>query len=188
MGVDYQFKCLHCRKMRRKDARNRWHQKYCSELECQGASKRASQLKWRSRPENRDYDRGAEAVKRTRAWRAQNPGYSKKSKRSCNVERSKETLQDIIDTQVVVNEEDAKVDISAPKPLQDVLPLDPFVIVGLISTMTGSTLQEDIAQQIRSLSSLGRDIQHRGGADPDLYEQQHPPPMCRATAGRAGSV
>ena len=43
--------------------------------------------------------------------------------------------------------------------LQDVLVMQPAVMVGLISMMTGSALQEDIAATTRALLSKGQDIQ-----------------------------
>ena len=41
--------------------------------------------------------------------------------------------------------------------LQDVLVMQPAVMVGLISMMTGSALQEDIAATTRALLSKGQD-------------------------------
>ena len=50
-----------------------------------------------------------------------------------------------------------------PKPevsdaLQEVLLMQPAVMVGLISTMSGSALQEDIAATTRALLRKGQDI------------------------------
>jgi hypothetical protein len=68
-------KCLHCRQLFRPDPRNRRHQRYCSEGECQRASKAASQRRWLAKPANREYFRGPAHVERVRAWRAAHPGY-----------------------------------------------------------------------------------------------------------------
>jgi hypothetical protein len=59
-------------------------------------------------------------------------------------------------TQVAQDEEVKRIEIS--DALQDVLVMQPAVMVGLISMMTGSALQEDIAATTRALLSKGRDI------------------------------
>ncbi len=72
-------KCLHCKRLFVPDHRNRGRQKYCSAPECQAVSKRTSQQLWLSKPENRDYFRGAENVRRVQQWRAEHPRYAKRS-------------------------------------------------------------------------------------------------------------
>src|SRR4030081_118772 len=59
-------------------------------------------------------------------------------------------------TQVAQDEEVKRIEIS--DALQDVLVMQPAVMVGLISMMTGSALQEDIAATTRALLSKGQDI------------------------------
>ena len=54
------------------------------------------------------------------------------------------------------DEEVKRIEIS--DALQDVLVMQPAVMVGLISMMTGSALQEDIAATTRALLSKGQDI------------------------------
>ena len=67
-------KCLHCQKLFVPDYRNRGRQKYCSSAACQAIRQQASQQGWLSHPENRDYFRGADNVKRVQQWRAEHPG------------------------------------------------------------------------------------------------------------------
>jgi hypothetical protein len=59
----------------------------------------------------------------------------------------------------VTQDEEVKT-IEISDALQDVLVMQPAVMVGLISmmTMTGSALQEDIAATTRALLSKGQDI------------------------------
>jgi hypothetical protein len=57
---------------------------------------------------------------------------------------------------VAQDEEVKRIEIS--DALQDVLVMQPAVMVGLISMMTGSALQEDIAATTRALLSKGQDI------------------------------
>jgi hypothetical protein len=70
--------------------------------------------------------------------------------------RAKEPLQDLCTTQVAQDEEVKTIEIS--DSLQDVLVMQPAVMVGLISMMSGSALQEDIAATTRALLSKGQDI------------------------------
>ena len=85
-------KCLNCRRLFRPDPRNVRHQRYCSAGPCRKASKAASQARWLSQPQNRNYFRGPEHVARVRAWQAANPGYAR---------RGRSALQDDSLTQVV---------------------------------------------------------------------------------------
>jgi hypothetical protein len=62
-------KCRHCGKYFIPDCRNVKRQKYCGRPECLKASKRESQRRWLGKPENRDYFRSPENVKRVREWR-----------------------------------------------------------------------------------------------------------------------
>jgi hypothetical protein len=45
-----------------------------------------------------------------------------------------------------------------PDALQDLFSMQPAMVVGLISMMTGSALQEDIASTVGVLLRKGRDI------------------------------
>ena len=85
-------KCLNCRRLFRPDPRNVRHQRYCSAGPCRKASKAASQARWLSQPQNRNYFCGPEHVARVRAWRAANPGYAR---------RGRSALQEDSLTQVV---------------------------------------------------------------------------------------
>ena len=75
MGLIKRIKCLNCHELFVPDARNAKRQKYCRKPDCRKASKQASQRRWLSKPENRDYFRGPEHVKRVQEWRKAHPGY-----------------------------------------------------------------------------------------------------------------
>ena len=68
-------KCRNCGDFFCPDPRNLRHHHYCSKRACRKASKAASQRRWLSKPQNRDYFRGTENVQRVRAWRTAHPGY-----------------------------------------------------------------------------------------------------------------
>ena len=151
-------KCLHCGELFRPDARNRRHQRYCCAPRCRQASKAASQRRWLDKPENRDYFRGPEQVRRVQRWRQAHPGYWR-------VQRSltPEPLQDHCIVQTVDSTE--KTTTLTGSALQDHLIQQPFVLIGLIANLTGSTLQDDIVRSSRHLEQLGRDIVNSGETD-----------------------
>ncbi len=101
-------KCLHCNEEYRTDPRNCGRQRYCAKEDCRQASKAASQRQWLSRPENRDYFRGAENCERVRLWRLANPGY-RRNKRPA----PQSVLQEPLVTQAVENEEVVKPAVSS---------------------------------------------------------------------------
>lgn len=145
------FKCLHCREKQRCEARNQGRQRYCGKSDCRRASKAASQARWNARLENEDYFRGSGNVDRVRAWRAANPGYWRKR----SVE-GKDPLQETCGEQGV---EDQRVTApGVPDALQDAYLLQPALLVGLISVMTGHALQEEIAASARGFLTRGEDI------------------------------
>ena len=145
-------KCPHCGQLYRPDPRNRHHQIYCSAPECQQARQRAGQARWRRRPENRDYFRGAHNVERVRAWRKAHPGYWR---------RRRLALQTVIKPQPA----DAQPDGSGlnPDALQTVLLSQPAVLVGIISSLAGTALQTDIAEHVQRLHLRGEQILHPRG-------------------------
>jgi hypothetical protein len=149
---------------------------------CQKTSKAASQRQWLSRPENRDYFRGAENCERVRLWRLANPGY-RRNKRPA----PKSVLQDSLIPQAVENQ---TVAIPAPSSvLQEILFVQPAMVVGLISVLTGYGLQEDIAASARSFLIRGEDILRMTPGSPSFqnHENQNTP-VPRTLATRAPPV
>jgi len=140
-------KCRHCKSYFSPDHRNTNRQRYCSRPECRKASKAASQRRWSRKPENRDYFRGPTNVNRTRDWRKRNPGYWR---------RTKKPLQDHCRQNPVPEQEVA--DNLPVHALQGVLLKQHPVLIGLISNLTGSALQDDIAFSLRRMEQLGMDI------------------------------
>ena len=142
-------KCRHCRCLFMPDPRNRTRQEFCKKEPCRKASKAASQKKWLSKAENKDYFKGPEQVERVREWRRQNPGYWKLSKRPV-------ALQDPLNVQPAENINTSE-QITA-SALQDLLMVQPAVIIGLISNFIGSALQDDIASTLYRMQQSGQDI------------------------------
>jgi hypothetical protein len=146
-----EFKCLNCSEFQRADYRNGGRQHYCGKEPCRKASKAASQTRWLSKPENADYFRGADNVQRVREWRKRHPDYWRK--KNAAVE---DALQERCSSQV---SKDEVITESRVRPaLQEAWFMQPAVLVGLISTVTGSALQEDIARSAHCFLLRGQDI------------------------------
>ncbi|HQN20311.1 MAG TPA: hypothetical protein PKV86_14270, partial [Syntrophobacteraceae bacterium] len=84
------------------------------------------------------------------------PGYSRKKR---------EALQDDLSGKSL-GKPDVKPNIVDAQPgfvcaLQDIFTSEPAVLIGLISHLTGSALQDDIAKTARLLQKLGSDILNR---------------------------
>lgn len=175
-------KCLCCNEMFHPDARNRRHQRYCAKDACRKASKAARQARWLAKPENRDYFRGSANCERVRQWRLANPGYSRRKAASC-----RDALQDVSNPQPVENK--STITSCTTSPLQDVLLMQPALLVGLISVMTGHALQDDIAASARVFLNRGRDILRMARGSPDLPDHENQAhPMSRTAAPRASPV
>ena len=144
-------KCQHCSEFYLPDRRNLHHQRYCSKAACRKQSKAESRRRWLEKPENQNYFSGSQNSQRVKEWRKSHPGYWRKKKSA-----SEEPLQDLYTSQGAQNEGVTKTEAS--DALQEVLLMQPAVMVGLISMMTGSALQEDIAVTTRALLRKGRDI------------------------------
>ena len=132
-------KCRNCGDLFRPDPRNLRHQHYCSRPACRKASKAASQRRWLSKPENRDYFRGAANVQRVRAWRATHPVYWRHTGAQAGVALQEDSLAQPFD----INDKSSDFGSAA---LQDLLCAQPSVLIGLIANLTGTALQEDIAR------------------------------------------
>lgn len=175
-------KCLCCNEKFHPDARNRRHQRHCAKDACRKASKAASQARWLAKPENRDHFRGSANCERVRQWRLANPGYSRRKAAS-----RQDALQDVSSPQPVENE--SLESSCATSPLQDLLLLQPALLVGLISVVTGHALQDDIAESARRFLNRGRDILRMARGSPDLPDHENQAhPVSRAAAPRASPV
>ena len=156
-------KCRNCRRLFVPDHRNREKQDYCEKTPCRKASKAASQKKWLSKPGNKDYFRGPDNVERVQKWREDTPEYWKRTKHSA-------TLQDLLIAQPIENKENNDQKNAQPQKhaLQDLLMAQSPVIIGLISNLTGSALQDDIANTLLRMQQSGQEIlffqtQNQGG-------------------------
>lgn len=171
-------KCEHCGELFVADARNRTRQRYCRKAPCRKASEAQSRRRWLSRPENVDYYRGEVNVARVQTWRKEHPGYWRNRKR-----KRGGALQEILMAQVPVDQEQAAPD--GRSALQETLTAQSPLLVGLISHLVGSALQEDIAQMTRRLHSRGRAVLGQDVPRPTYGKTTH---RNRSGAARAAPV
>jgi hypothetical protein len=176
-------KCLCCGEFYPPDRRNLRHQRYCSKPACRKESKAQSQRRWQQRPENQNYFRGPENRERVKDWRKRNPGYWRKKTSS-----TQEPLQEVFQAQTAQNEE--LIPKEAPDALQDLFSMQPAVVVGLISMMTGSALQEDIVSTVGVLVRKGRDIlgMNPGSETTRPNDENQTTSLSATTANCAASV
>jgi hypothetical protein len=148
-------KCLSCGGIFTVDVRNRGRQKYCPKPVCRTAAKAARQRRWREQPQNQDYFRGSVHVERVRVWRVAHPGYWRAHRRLEPI-----ALQDALLAKTQAKSIDCLVEprVDQVPALQDALGLQDPVLIGLISQLTDSTLQDSIAVTVRRLLELGQDI------------------------------
>jgi hypothetical protein len=138
-------------------------------------SKAQSQRRWLHRPENQNYFRGPENSQRVKDWRKHHPGYWRK-KTPVQV-----ALQEDCQEQLPPNEGVSSEKRSAA--LQEVFLMQPAVVVGLISMMTGHSLQEDIVATARVLLRKGRDIlESNPGSQTTRFDDENQTPSLSATA------
>ncbi len=144
-------RCRHCKKLFWPDPRSGSRQHFCGKPECRKASKADSQKRWVEKPENQDYFRGTTNVERVQDWRKNHPGYWRRKS-----PKKIPALQESLKQQPIENIIDlTKLESIA---LQDIINAQPFVLLGLISNITGIALQDDMAITIRRLLQLGLDI------------------------------
>jgi hypothetical protein len=168
-------KCRCCNELFLPDYRNAKWQHYCAKPACRQARKEAAQRRWRRTPFGRDYFRGAPNVERVRQWRQAHPGYWKRKPPASN-RAQVATPQRVDPVQSSCN-----VPVTAPRTLQDFcLPQHPGFI-GLISLITGRTLQDDIVPLARRVVEQGQNILGLAAPEPRNlkpcpdYDRQAPP-------------
>jgi hypothetical protein len=152
-------KCRCCSKFFLPDPRTQDRQHYCFQPACRQASKTASQRRWASRHGNGDHFRGPDEVRRVQLWRQSHPGYWKKTT------PSSEATQPVAGQRANPDQSSRNATRALPSALQDDCLRENPMFIGLISMVTGSTLQEDIATTARQLLLRGCNI--LGGGLPE---------------------
>lgn len=180
-------KCLHCKGFFHPDHRNVGRQRYCSQPECRQVSKTESQQRWRQKPENLDHFKGKENVQRVQQWRLEHPGYWRR--KPPESDETTDALQETLTLESLDNQQvEPSLETSQKDALQDSLSLQHALIIGLISHLTGHTLQENIEITMRRLQQLGRDISSASTPQPGGLLDAQIPDFFSQTPTRAQPV
>ena len=170
-------RCRHCGRMFTPDHRNHGRQFYCSAPGCRRASKFASQRRWSRKTQNLAHFRGEEEVRRVQEWRKAHPGYWKKKSPASN------GAQVLAPQAVKCRQESCNACGGCGGTLQDVCLAKNPLFVGLLSAITGSTLQDDMARAIQDLIIQGRKI--LGLRPPEKHDSRIGPVYDRQTFNKA---
>lgn len=163
-------KCRCCKEFFTPDYRNAGQQMFCAKPSCQRASKAASQRRWLSKKANRDYFRSEDNVKRVQEWRQAHPHYWRRQKPRTQGHQAPEPEP------VKPEQRSCNVRPRDLSTLQDFCLVQDAAFVGLISMITGSTLQEDIAATGRKLILRGWNILGLKTRDADPKNINNPVP------------
>jgi hypothetical protein len=144
--------CRHCRKFFFPDYRHRFTQLYCLAADCRLACKIEQQRRWLHKGKNRYYFSGQKAVQRVRDWRKCHPGYWKKRN------PISQGIQAAEEHAVKPEHESCNVPTATPGTLQDFWQAQEPAFIGLLSMITGSTLQEEIVGTAHNVVIQGRNI------------------------------
>ena len=145
-------RCRCCSKMFVPDPRTADRQKYCFHPVCRLASKAASQRRWLAKDGNGDTFRGPTQVQRVQEWRRAHPGYWRRR------HPPSQHTQPVGEQPPNPVQSSCNALPAAVVALQDDWMAQQPAFVGLISMVTGSTLQEDIEATARRVVLRGRDI------------------------------
>lgn len=139
----------------------------------------SSQKKWLKRYPG--YFCGPEHVERVRAWRAANPGYSRRKRRKPEAPQSSDALQDLVRDQAPQpqsvasdeegpsrnfsqkQEEAAATESCNDAALQDLVLMQDPLVVGLISVIAGDALQDSFVPFARQLVERGQRVLGQSG-------------------------
>ena len=128
--------------------------RYCHRPECRRASRTHSQTKWLNRPENAQYFKGPANALRAKLWRAANP--------RPNARSSRKEMQRLIQPRLATALKACGV--------QDLNDRQLALVLGLVSALAHSSVQDVIARRLRRLMFAGYAVL-RADEPPD------PPPV-----------
>ena len=145
------IRCRNCGNYFYPNNYNRHHQVYCSSDACQKASHRASSRKYRKKKSTNTAFRNKESA-RIKQWQSENPDYWKNRKKSSKNNYNKELLRDFAQAEKLQS------DITL---LRDFTNLQYSVIKGLIITLTGDVLRDNIDDFIRKMYDKSLEVSGR---------------------------
>lgn len=142
------IRCKNCGNYFYPDNFNRHHQRYCSRLECRKTSNAASSKAYRKKQSQTAEYRRKES-ERVKRWQRKNPNYWKNRQKSSKKIEKNKVLRDF--AQVEKLHSDVGV-------LRDIAKLQDAVLKGVIVTLTGDVLRDDINTFIRQMYDKGNEV------------------------------
>ncbi len=133
-------KCAHCGRRFQVDPRIGQQHRYCQRSSCAKASRAASQKRWLRKEKRKDPSTDVDVI-RMQEWRSLHPGYWRR-KVSIGRYVMKGKLADVV----------------REFALQDMIDTHFPLLIGLVSHLTQSALQDTIASELRRLMLLGHGI------------------------------
>jgi hypothetical protein len=143
------IRCKHCMDYFYPDNYNRHHQRYCcKDNKCRKASSAASSKEYRKKKseDTRFRQKESERVKR---WQSKNPNYRKDSQKKSKKVQKSGVLRDFAQAENLHSE------ITV---LRDFANLQYAVMEGLIITLTGDVLRDDIDGFIRQMYDKSQEV------------------------------
>ena len=135
--------CAHCGQRFTINPRVGRRHRYCSAHECVKVSRATARKKWLRKNGGKAYFHGAITKNRVRDWRRKNPRYWRKRIRTKKIQRGRFLISKGLSQ------------ILRYVALQDSIDANLALKIGIISHLTGSALQDEIAKQIRRLMLRG---------------------------------
>ncbi|MEN9404073.1 MAG: hypothetical protein RL091_2776 [Verrucomicrobiota bacterium] len=132
-------KCAHCGRKFPVNPRLGKRHRYCGYAECRRVAKAGSQQRWLNRPENSGYFKGPGNAMRVRLWRAANP-----KRKGSNPQRvAQRFMTPRLSTALKAC------------GVQDLNERQLALMLGMVSTLARTSVQEAIARKIRQLMFAG---------------------------------
>ncbi len=138
-------RCAHCGHAFSVNPRLGRRHRYCAKPECQGVRRNANRRRWLKRNGGRGYYTGPANTERVRRWRDAHPAYWRRETRLRQPKLGAALSKRFAAVLKLVALQDS---IDSPLALK----------IGIISEMTGATLQDSIAREMRRLMLRGHAI------------------------------
>ena len=139
-------RCAHCGLRFSINPRVGRRHRYCAKPSCSEIRKIKARKRWLKKNGGRKYFRGTQNTDRVRTWRKKHPRYWRREGRLQRTRRNDFVLSKSLSSALRY------------VALQDMIDTHLALKIGIISHLSGATLQDTIAKEIRRLTLLGHAI------------------------------
>ena len=139
-------RCAHCGLRFSINPRVGRRHRYCAKPTCAEVSQIKARKRWLKKNGGRKYFRGTQNTDRVRTWRKKNPRYWRREGRLQRTRRNDFVLSKSLSSALRY------------VALQDMIDTHLALKIGIISHLSGATLQDTMAKEIRRLTLLGHAI------------------------------